>query len=81
MPESKFTPGPDEEVVAVVGGNLCSPCQANARLIAAAPELVKWLGCMCDLVTLIGHGWKLKKESWDDLQQAIAALKKAGIEV
>lgn len=34
---------PDEEDIAVVGGGLASPCDANARLIAAAPLLLEAL--------------------------------------
>lgn len=41
--------GPDEEVIAVVGGGLASPCDANARLISAAPELLEALEDLASL--------------------------------
>lgn len=71
--------GPDEKSVASVGNarsRSTEECEANAHLIAAAPELLEELS---ELVNLIAHEYPAQQKTW--LEGARKAIAKARGEV
>lgn len=77
MNETKHTPGPwkvdyNWAVKDYLGGLVCSPNEANARLIAAAPEMLEALKGLVQLVDAhVGE----EAENWN--REARAAIAKA----